>query len=224
VQKVCSLILLVEDQEDLLDVMQTYLQREGYDCERTGNGLEAIDKLRSRPYDLVVLDWMLPGLDGLEICRQARLHNPRLGILMISARGQDLERVEGLKAGADDFLAKPFHPRELVARVRALLRRCQDPGGNFGALHIDFQMASVSYEGKPIALTATETTLLLVLARHPDRILPRQDLLDQVWGAEFPGSERTVDSHIRALRAKLPDKHWIESVWGVGYRFTPPPP
>ena len=228
-------ILVVEDQDDIREVVVTYLEREGYRCEVLADGQQAAARLAQHSYDAVVLDWMLPGVDGLTLCRQIKQASPQVPVLILSARGKDQERVEGLQAGADDFLAKPFHPRELVARVRALLRRKQAPPGRsrpFGDLTIDSEARQVLFRDQPVAFSATEVSLLLALASRPQAALSRQQLLDLAWGSEFPGSERTVDSHVRTLRSKLqavaPGNGWIESVWGVGYRFNPafpaPPP
>jgi DNA-binding response OmpR family regulator len=216
-------ILIVEDQADILEIIVAYLERESYRCETATDGLVARSLVQANRYDLVILDWMLPGLDGLELCRLARAWYEDLPILMVSARGQDQDRIAGLQAGVDDFLPKPFHPRELVSRVRALLRRSPCP--STGGLQVDEKLRQVSYGGERIALTSTELSLMLVFAARPEATLSRQELLDLAWGTEFPGSERTVDSYVRTLRAKLaacaPGNVWIESVWGVGYRFSP---
>ena len=224
-------ILVVEDQDDIREVVLAYLEREGYVCDAVCDGLAASRRVSENRYDAVVLDWMLPGLDGLSVCRQIKSQSPTVPVLILSAHGREQERVEGLQAGADDYLSKPFHPRELVARVRALLRRSRPPVAartglrKFGELTVDLENRLVFHAQAPVPLSATELSLLLVLVGRPEATFTRQQLLDRAWGDEFPGSERTVDSHIRSLRAKLaescPGNKWIESVWGVGYRFNP---
>ncbi len=223
-------ILIAEDQADVAEIILSYLQAEGYLCEWVVDGAQAWAKLLENSYHLAVLDWMMAELDGLTVCQRARQQFPHLAILMVSARCDDQERVAGLAAGADDYLSKPFHPRELVARVRALLRRGSNDCNNsqqllYGNLRIELQLRSLSYAQQSIPLAPTELSLFLALASRPQAILSRQELLDTAWGREFSGSERTVDSQIRSLRAKLqlsaPGNRWIESVWGMGYRFNP---
>ena len=223
-------ILVVEDQDDIKEVVLTYLEREGYVCEALADGLLASARLAERSFDAVVLDWMLPGRDGLSLCREVKQRTPLVPVIILSAHGNDQQRVEGLQAGADDFLAKPFHPRELVARVRALLRRSRPilssaPQTSFGELTVDAQGRRALYRDQLIPCSGTELSLLLALAARPEATVSRQQLLDLGWDNEFAGSERTVDSHIRRLRARLeeiaPGNRWIESVWGVGYRFNP---
>lgn len=223
-------ILVVEDQADIQEVVVAYLEREGFKCDTYSEGLTASRSIAEKHYDAAVLDWMLPGLDGLSLCRQIKAKSPDLPVIILSAQGKDQERMEGLQAGADDYLPKPFHPRELVARIRALLRRSQPAAGKghrktFGDLAIDTETRKATFREQPVAFSATEMSLLLALSGRPEATLNRQQLLDLAWGNDFPGSERTVDSHIRSLRAKLealaPGNCWIESVWGVGYRFNP---
>jgi DNA-binding response OmpR family regulator len=225
---VANRILVVEDQEDILDVILTYLRQEGYLCQGCQDGLAASQLLKESSFDLLVLDWMLPGKDGLSLCKEVRARTPAMPILVVSARGQDQDRMAGLESGADDYLPKPFHPRELVARVRALLRRSAPtakPRGQFGELSVNFEARQVFYRGQSIGFSATELSLFLTLASRPEATWSRQELLDQAWGSEFPGSERTVDSHMRSVRARLVSAQLnlavIESVWGVGYRFNP---
>jgi DNA-binding response OmpR family regulator len=189
--------------------------------------------LRNR-YDLVILDLMLPGMDGLEICRRLRARSNYVPILMLTAKSTELDRVVGLEIGADDYLTKPFSIRELQARVKALFRRLDamsqraDPGDNgvvrLERLEIDSGKRSVTLDGRTVALTAKEFDLLLQFARHPGRVYTRTQLLDLVWGYSYDGYEHTVNSHINRLRAKMEDNpakpRYILTVWGVGYKFA----
>lgn len=230
-EETVQMILIVEDEPDLAEVMLSYLSREGYPCQLANDAPAALQALARQTYRLVVLDWMLPQGDGLTIAQSLRRDRPEMLLLMVSARGQDQERIQGLQAGLDDYLVKPFHPRELVARVRALLRRSHSPSSigqqRFGRLWIEFARGEVHLNGLPLAMSPTERALLMALAHQPERVFTRQQLLDLVWGSEFAGSERTVDSVIRGLRARLRvgggEPGWIESCWGQGYRFNPPP-
>lgn len=219
-------VLLVEDDEVSAALAQAHLQREGFEVALALDGQSALKALEQRP-DIIVLDILLPDIDGLAVCREVRktLTTP---ILMLSARGEDVHKIVGLEMGADDYLAKPFNPLELVARVRALLRRARMPtmSGDVILRHrlkIDLGGQTAEIDGRPITLTVIEFSLLRVLANNAGRVMTRQELLDRAWAESFDGYERTVDVHIRNLRQKLqredPDTHYIVSVRGVGYKF-----
>ena len=224
-------ILVVEDDATVAEVVVRYLQREGFEVESVGDGREALERAgRSLP-DLVVLDLMLPGLDGLEVCRRLRAVAP-IPVIMLTARGEESDRVLGLELGADDYVAKPFSPRELTARVKSVLRRAQGPLSpvdlpavlTVGDLEIDLGAREVRRAGEAVTLTAREFELLAFLVRHPRRVFRREELLEHVWGYTY-GDTSTVTVHIRRLREKLEprpsDPRNIQTVWGVGYRFDP---
>jgi two-component system alkaline phosphatase synthesis response regulator PhoP len=224
-----SRILVVDDEPHILELVRYNLLQEGYDVTTAGNGETALDKVRSERPDLVVLDIMLPGLDGLEVCRRLR-KDTAIPIIMLTAKGGELERVVGLEIGADDYVTKPFSPRELVARVRAVLRRrvrevsapTQDPI-KVGGLHLDPVTHEVTLQGRRIDLTAREFELLWLLMRHPNRVFTRDFLLEHLWGYDFYGSTRTVDMHVSRLREKIEDDPvlptYIVTVRGVGYKL-----
>ena len=225
------LILVVEDEPNIAEVVSLYLQRAGYAVEVIADGQVALDWLaHSRP-DLVVLDLMLPHVDGLEITRWLRAH-AETPIIMLTARREETDRILGLELGADDYVVKPFSPRELVSRVKAVLRRTQGPTPgaatpplNLGELTIDPATRLVTVRGVEKTLTAKEFDLLYWLARHPRQVFTRDQLLDQVWGLTEYIDPSTVTVHIRRLREKLEidpsNPHLIQTVWGVGYKFEP---
>jgi DNA-binding response OmpR family regulator len=226
-------ILVVEDNPDLADLVTLNLRDEGYAVESIGDGSLALAKLQAEPYDLVILDLMLPGMDGLMLCKQLRNHPDYLPILMLTAKSTELDRVLGLEVGADDYVTKPFSIRELMARVKALFRRVDAMGKvsaekneqlDINGLIIDSDKRRVCLDGKEINLTSREFDLLLYFARHPGRVYSRSQLLDAVWGYGHEGYEHTVNSHINRLRAKIEDQpadpHFILTVWGVGYKFA----
>ena len=215
-------VLVVDDDPAILEILCAYLTRGGYEVVQARDGLEAESALGS--VDVAILDWMLPGQSGLELTRLARAHYPNLPLLLLTARGGEEDRVRGLKLGADDYVVKPFSPREVVARVEALLRRANVRDVlTLGPLVIAAQARTVSLGGEPLALSRTEFELLLTLARHRGTALSRERLLDRVWGADFAGTERVVDVNIQMLRRKLGDDpeapSFIETVRGYGYRF-----
>ena len=220
-------IFLVDDEQHIIDLVRLYLEREGFQVDSATDGQVALAQLLARPPDLVVLDLMLPGLDGREICRQLRARSD-LPILMLTARDDDIDKIVGLELGADDYLTKPFNPRELVARIRAILRRSvrarddtQDESALvMGNLRIEPQRHRVLLEGRDVRLRRLEYDLLYTLARHPGMVFSRDQLLNMVWEYEVPGETRTVDVHIAHLRHKLAGMEAsIETVWGVGYRL-----
>jgi len=223
---VSATILLVEDDPTVAEVVSRYLTRDGHHVEVATDGLHALVALSETTPDLVVLDLMLPGVDGLEVCRRVREHSD-VPIIILSARAEEGDRLRGLDLGADDYLAKPFSPRELAARVRAVLRRVpptEDEAGplEHGELHLDPRSRQVTAGGRPLALTVREFDLLTFLMRHPAQVFRRTELLERVWGYSF-GDPSTVTVHVRRLREKIePDPsqpRYVQTVWGVGYRF-----
>ena len=223
-------ILVIEDDPDISGLVELHLTDAGYSIELVADGTTGLERALSEGYDLVVLDIMLPGIDGLEICRRLRTDKPELPILMLTARSTELDRVLGLEMGADDYLTKPFSVRELVARVKAIFRRMevfdsQTPPDTLelGRLRIDTDARRVLVEDEPVELTAREFDLLVFFARNPGRVFTRNQLLDNVWGYTHSGYEHTVNTHINRLRGKLESDpshpRYILTVWGVGYRF-----
>jgi DNA-binding response OmpR family regulator len=225
-------ILVVEDDPDIAELVARYLERDGYVVERTTSGREALARVATRPPSLVILDLMLPELDGLEICRLLRGNEKTsaVPIIMVTARAEESERIVGLEVGADDYIAKPFSPNELVARVRALLRRVhRDPSPvrpiSYGSIEIDAERHTVSSDGTAVALTAKEFLLLDYLVRHRGRVLSRDVLLNDVWGYRYTGGTRTVDVHVRRLREKLPLlADALITVKQFGYKLLDPAP
>jgi two-component system OmpR family response regulator len=220
-------ILVVDDEEHIVELARLYLAREGYQVEGVGNGSEALARFGLVKPDLVVLDVMLPGMDGLSICREIRKQS-QVPIIMLTARDEITDKVVGLEIGADDYLTKPFHPRELVARAKALLRRAHNEPDQpklvrAGKLEVDVERHEVRHGEARIQLRPKEFDLLALLARHPGRVFQRSELLDLVWGYDFPGYTRTVDVHVQQVREKLAGAHVsdpsIQTVWGVGYRL-----
>jgi DNA-binding response OmpR family regulator len=220
-------VLVVDDDPTVSDVVRRYLEREDYSVKLAGDGQAALDAYRRERPDLVVLDLMLPGIDGLEVCRRLRTQDPGLPIIMLTALGEESDRVLGLEIGADDYVTKPFSPRELVLRVQSVLRRSPPspaPTGELvdGDLRVDVSRRIVTRRGEELALTVREFDLLAFLMRNPGRVLRRAELLEQVWGWTF-GDQSTVTVHMRRLREKIEDDpadpKRILTVWGVGYRY-----
>lgn len=220
-------IFLVDDEQHIIDLVRLYLEQEGFRVDSAGEGQEALDRILAQPPDLVVLDLMLPGLDGREICRRVRARSD-LPIIMLTARDDDTDKIVGLELGADDYLTKPFNPRELVARIRAILRRSVQKGDAhadgrplvIGNLRILPNQYRVQLDGEDLRLRRLEFDLLHTLARHPGMVFSRDHLLNAVWDYEIPGETRTVDVHIAHLRQKLAGMEArIETVRGVGYRL-----
>jgi DNA-binding response OmpR family regulator len=224
-------VLVVDDEPTIVEVVARYLERAGYRTRIAGDGLEAIEVAASQRPDLVVLDLMLPGLDGLEVMRRLREHGrERLGVILLTAKGEEADRVIGLRLGADDYVVKPFSPTELVARVDAVLRRVDDPRADEAPLElsdmtIDSAARQVFVRGEEVQLTQREFDVLLFLARHPGQVFSRNQLMDAVWQYSFYTDTSTVTVHIRRLRAKIEadpaQPRHIQTVWGVGYRFQP---
>ncbi len=224
-------VLVVDDEPLIVEMVTEALTRQGYKVESASTGPEALALAERGMPDVIVLDIMLPGLDGLEVCRRLRSKSD-VPIIILSAKTEEIDRVVGLELGADDYLPKPFSPRELVARIRAVLRRAEramakpaSPGAlEFPGLTLDMRSRSTMLDGEPIRLTRKEFNLLFQLASEPKRVFSREELLKEVWGeASAQTGMRTVDTHIKRLRRKLGHKHdseWrLETVWGIGYRF-----
>ena len=224
-------ILLVEDEKNIRDAVAAYLERAGCWVTPAADGQEAVDAFSLHQFDLVILDLMLPRLPGEKVCRIIR-DTSDVPIIMLTAKGEVEDRIVGLELGADDYLIKPFSPRELVARVRALLRRAhinsepQREVLDFGGLTIDLNGHKVLVNDEEVDLTASEFKLLTTLSRYPGRVYSRMELVEKVLGYDFEGYERTIDSHVKNLRAKIGDDprnpRWIYTVHGVGYRFEVP--
>jgi len=229
---VSTSILVVEDEPSIAEVVGLYLGRAGYEVRTVGDGVAALDEVERRPPDLIVLDLMLPRLDGLEVTRRVRAHGDT-PIIMLTARKSEIDRIAGLEMGADDYVVKPFSAQELVSRVRAVLRRVKTPPPvdpseeplDFGDLVIDPVARRVTVAGSERSLTAREFDLLLTLARRPHAVFNRDKLLEMVWGSADYIDPSTVTVHVRRVRAKIEDdpsrpRH-ITTAWGVGYRFEP---
>jgi DNA-binding response OmpR family regulator len=224
-------ILVVDDEPTIAEVLCRYLERAGYETRIAGDGPAAMAAVGLRSPDLIVLDLMLPGIDGLEVMRRVReRHRDSTAIILLTARGEEADRIVGLRLGADDYVVKPFSPAELVARVDAVLRRLHTAPETqaplqFGELVIDATARRVTVAGEELALTQREFELLLFLARHPGQAFTRNQLMDLVWRYSFYTDTSTVTVHIRRLRSKIePDPavpRYIDTVWGVGYRFSP---
>jgi two-component system response regulator RegX3 len=224
-------ILLVEDEKTIREAVAAYLEREGYWVTPAEDGEVALEQFGKHRFDLVVLDLMLPKVPGEVVCQRIREQSD-VPIIMLTAKGAEEDRIAGLELGADDYLVKPFSPRELVARVRALLRRAhveEEPQRErlaYGPLEIDVSGHRAFLDGEELDLTASEFKLLLTLARYPGRVYSRMELVEKVLGYDFEGYERTIDSHVKNLRAKLNDDPrdptFIYTVHGVGYRFESP--
>ncbi len=221
-------LLLVEDEASLALTLSDRLRAEGYDVEVCGTGESALELLENRPVDLVILDLMLPGIDGLEVCRELRQRGLQLPVLMLTAKSEVVDKVVGLKLGADDYLTKPFEMIELLARLEALLRRTGEGSTGlhryeFGEVTVDFRSAEVSRGGEPVALSSMELRLLQEFIEHRGELLSRDQLLDEVWGYEETPFSRTVDVHVASLRQKLEPTpshpRYIITVHRRGYRF-----
>lgn len=226
-------ILVVEDSSDIAELVSLHLRDQGCEVRLAADGPSGLALARAGGYDLIILDLMLPGMEGLEVCRRLRGSADHTPILMLSAKSSEIDRVVGLEIGADDYVTKPFSVRELQARVAAILRRAEVFGSrdaahrrrlNAGGMVIDIEKRSVTVAGDAVDLTAKEFDLLVQFAAHPGRVYTRQQLLDLVWGHGHAGYEHTVNSHINRLRAKIernpakPD--YVLTVWGVGYKFS----
>ena len=229
-------ILVVEDNKDIADLVKLHLRNQSYACDCVADGDEGLKKALSGKYDLVILDVVLPGTDGMEICKRMREEKIESAILMLTSKSEELDKVLGLELGADDYLTKPFSVREFVARVKAIVRRVDkaaksssDSGVKkpmkFGDIVIDMEKYKVLKRGKPVELTAKEFDMLYLLARHPKQVFTREQLLERVWGGAQYIDPSTVTVHVRRLREKIEadpsqPKHLL-TIWGVGYKFEP---
>ena len=223
-------VLVIEDSRDIADLLVLHLADLGCETTVAPDGESGLAEAQARGFDLVILDLMLPGMDGLEVCRRLRAEDERTPVLMLTAKSAEVDRVVGLELGADDYVTKPFSIPELMARVKAIFRRFGTQPAvsgevlSAGDLIIDPARHKVTLQGDPVPLTAKEFDLLLQFARHPGRVYTRTQLLDAVWGYSHEGYEHTVNSHINRLRGKIePDPkaaRYILTVWGVGYKFT----
>ncbi|MGE0228819.1 MAG: response regulator transcription factor [Dehalococcoidia bacterium] len=225
-------ILVVEDEDMVAEVVERYLRRDGYEVEVAHDGNAGLAAYRRLAPDLVVLDVMLPGIDGLEVCQRIR-EDGATPVILLTARDGEADKINGLGLGADDYVTKPFSPRELVARVEAVLRRAAAPARvngsgargslRFGDLEVDPVKRTVLLRGEPVALTAREFDLLAYLAEHPGRVFSREQLMDAIWDEDFEGDAGTVTVHVRRLRTKIeqdPSRPvFLRTVWGVGYKF-----
>ena len=230
-------ILIIEDDPDIADVVEINLRDANYAIERAVDGEEGLRKALHNDYSLIILDLMLPKIDGLEVCKRLREQRKNLPILILTSKSEEMDTVLGLELGADDYLTKPFSVRELVARIKAILRRVHavqeqadtDPRNEplvFGDLTVDLDKRRVVWQGQTVDLTAKEFDLLAVFASNPGRAYTREQLLNMVWGYQYTGYEHTVNTHINRLRAKIEhdpaQPRYITTVWGVGYRFADP--
>ncbi|NND92023.1 MAG: response regulator [Granulosicoccus sp.] len=221
-------IAVVEDEPKLANVLKSYLEKENYSTVVFDNGLEALTDILRSPPDLVLLDLMLPGLDGMSVCREIR-KTSNLPVIMITARVEEIDRLLGLEIGADDYICKPFSPREVIARVKAVLRRSQtkpDPTDLDTAFSLNEDKATVSIQGKSCALTLVELRLLKALSDKPGQILSRDQLMNRIYSDNRVVSDRTIDSHVKKLRHKLGEldagNEYVHSVYGIGYKFDLP--
>lgn len=221
-------ILLVDDEKTLVKTLTYNLEKDGYLVISAYDGEEALNKVESDNPDLIILDLMLPGVDGFEVCRRVR-KSMDLPIIMLTAKGDDIDKILGLELGADDYLTKPFNPRELLARVKAILRRSEPQGSSLKNilkiqdLQVDLYQHKVRVKGEEIDLTSKEFALLNLMASNPGRVYSREQLLEQIWGYNYYGDARTVDVHIRHLREKIEsdpsNPRYVLTVWGTGYKF-----
>ena len=220
-------ILLVDDDPNITQLVRLYLEKEGYDVQTADRGDTALEMFRKNPPHLMLLDIMLPGMDGWEVCREVR-RTSNIPIIMLTAKGETFDKVLGLELGADDYITKPFEPKEMVARIKAVARRYQTGDTpakevSFPGLTVNISRYSVVYAGQELEMPPKELEVLYFLASHANQVFTRQQLLEQVWGFNFFGDSRTVDVHIKRLREKLVDCEkygWqIKTVWSVGYKF-----
>ncbi len=221
-------ILIADDDSNIAELISLYLTKEGYDTMIASDGRDALDKFKSYDPNLLILDIMMPEIDGYGVCREIR-QSSSTPIIMLTAKGETFDKVLGLELGADDYVVKPFDTKELVARVKAVLRRMEKPEANtkkinYEGLIVNISNYSVSYMGENVEMPPKELELLYFLASHPNQVFTREQLLNQIWGYEYYGDTRTVDVHIKRIREKLgvEEDHtsWsIKTVWGVGYKF-----
>lgn len=219
--------MIVDDEARIRDMIKEYVGLEGYDIAEASDGAEALDLFRQHHYSLIILDIMMPKLDGWGVCREIR-KTSRVPVIMLTARGEEYDKLFGFELGVDDYIVKPFSPKELLARMKAIIRRSTLPYQDetkenqavFEGLVIEYDSRNVFVDGSSASLTPKEYELLSFFARHPNRVFSREQLLSSVWGYEFTGDDRTVDTHIKMLRETIgPYRHFIVTVWGTGYKF-----
>lgn len=217
-------VLVVDDDSNIVDLIELYLQKEGYKVFKAYNGSEALKTFKEKQIDIIILDVMMPVMDGYEVLKEIR-KSSQVPVLMLTAKGETFDRVLGLELGADDYIVKPFEPKELVARIRAVLRRykpqTQKRALEFKDLIIDADSYIVTYRGNEVEMPPKEFELLYFLASNPNKVFTRDQLLYEVWGYDYPGDSRTVDVHVKRIREKLSEgNNWqLKTVWGVGYKF-----
>lgn len=221
-------VLVVDDEQNMRDLIKIYLQRQGWSVRESSNGLEALEIIRRETVHLVILDIMMPGLDGWEVCKRIR-ETSNIPVLLLTARNATKDKIHGLNLGADDYLTKPFEMEELVARVHAILRRASSQDGaasevvQFGEIAINLSSSQIKVNGNIVHLTPKEFELLLLLASNPDKVFSRETLLDRIWGIDFYGDFRTIDQHIKNIRDKLKKGgctfNPIKTIWGFGYQM-----
>lgn len=223
-------VLIVDDEVNICELLRLYVEKEGYKALISHDGNDAVEKFKSMSPDLVLLDIMLPGKDGWQVCREIRSID-NTPIIMLSAKGETFDKVLGLELGADDYIVKPFEPKELIARIKAVLRRSESSSATeeteknelkFDGLRINQETYEVYLDDKKIEMPPKEFELLYFLAKNTNKVYTRDQLLDEIWGYEFFGDSRTVDVHIKRIREKVEkeDKNWhLKTVWGVGYKF-----
>ena len=221
-------ILIADDHPQITSILKEYAEKEGYQVILAANGNQAISAFYESSPDLLLLDVMMPGKDGFQVCQEIR-KSSNVPIIMVTARSEDYDRIMGLEIGADDYVVKPFLPNEVMARIRAILRRIQPTDEpkksvfSYGSLKIDLERHVATIDEKPLPLTRKELEILWVLGNHKNKVFSRDQLLNSIWGYDYFGDTRTVDSHIRRLRAKIeevPHPDWeLKTIWGVGYKF-----
>ncbi len=216
-------VLVVDDESDMRQLVGMYLDNFGYEWGEAENGKEALRKLENDHYDFVVLDIMMPEMDGLSVCKEIRKTSD-VPIIFLTAKGEEWNRVNGLRMGADDYIVKPFSPGELIARMEAVLRRYtkqeQQEELQFGPILINEKSRRIETDGQAVSLTVKEFDLLYFLCQHNGQVFSREQLLEKVWGYDYAGSTRTVDTHVKTMRLKLGESgNYIQTVWGVGYKF-----
>lgn len=219
-------VLIIDDEEDMRNLVQMYLENSGFRCVHASNGNEAYKRIQEQNFDLVILDIMMPFEDGFAICGKIRAFS-QVPIIFLTAKGEEWDKVRGLQLGGDDYIVKPFSPGELVARIHAVIRRTSHVKNDeetvtLGKITIDKKGRRVSVEGEIVPLTLKEFELLVFLVQHQGHALSREQLLEFVWGMDYHGSLRTVDTHIKTLRMKLGTGDYIQTIWGVGYKFEVP--
>ncbi|MEL3973181.1 response regulator transcription factor [Rossellomorea oryzaecorticis] len=220
-------IMIIDDEEQMRKLVQTFLQNEGYTVIQASNGMDALYKLRQTPPDLLLVDVMMPYMDGFSFAEEMKKMND-IPLIFLSAKGEEWDKVHGLRLGGDDYIVKPFHPGELIARIESVLRRSkasavQSSTFTAGPLTISVETHSVLLHGKPLSLTLKEFELLLLLIKNQGKLFTREQLLYLIWGDNYTGSERTVDTHIKTIRLKLKNNgQLIQTVWGKGYKLEVP--